>query len=88
MRIVQIDLVVGAQGYSTDTGRVYIFSNDGSIPTTGRHRRCYYHWRSHKQLFQNVVLLLVTSISMGKPIWLWGPGGYSSSTGRAYHLLQ
>jgi hypothetical protein len=28
------DLIVGAQGYSTETGRAYIFYNDGSIPTT------------------------------------------------------
>ncbi|MEI9966625.1 MAG: FG-GAP-like repeat-containing protein [Candidatus Moraniibacteriota bacterium] len=28
------DLAVGAYGYSTNTGRVYIFYNDGSIPTT------------------------------------------------------
>jgi hypothetical protein len=28
------DLVVGAPGYSTNTGRAYIFNNDGSIPTT------------------------------------------------------
>lgn len=29
-----IDLAVGANGYSSDTGRVYIFYNDGSIPAT------------------------------------------------------
>ncbi len=28
------DLAVGASGYSSSTGRVYIFNNDGSIPTT------------------------------------------------------
>jgi hypothetical protein len=28
------DLIVGALGYSTNTGRVYVFLNDGSIPTT------------------------------------------------------
>jgi formylmethanofuran dehydrogenase subunit C len=28
------DLTVGASGYSTSTGRTYIFYNDGSIPTT------------------------------------------------------
>ncbi len=30
----KIDLAVGAYGYSTNTGRVYLFYNDGSIPTT------------------------------------------------------
>ena len=30
----RIDLVVGAYGYVSNTGRVYIFNNDGSIPTT------------------------------------------------------
>ena len=30
----RIDLAVGAAGYSSDTGRVYIFHNDGSVPTT------------------------------------------------------
>ncbi|MDD5397409.1 MAG: FG-GAP repeat protein [Candidatus Moranbacteria bacterium] len=30
----KIDLAVGAMGYSSNTGRVYIFYNDGSIPTT------------------------------------------------------
>ena len=29
------DLMVGAYGYSTNTGRVYVFNNDGSVPTTG-----------------------------------------------------
>ena len=29
------DLAVGALGYSSSAGRVYIFNNDGSIPTTG-----------------------------------------------------
>lgn len=28
------DLAVGAKGYSTNTGRVYMFYNDGSMPTT------------------------------------------------------
>ncbi|MCB9818110.1 FG-GAP repeat protein, partial [Candidatus Nomurabacteria bacterium] len=28
------DLIVGAEGYSSYTGRAYIFYNDGSIPTT------------------------------------------------------
>lgn len=28
------DIAVGAYGYATNTGRVYIFYNDGSIPTT------------------------------------------------------
>ncbi|MBP9801957.1 MAG: FG-GAP repeat protein, partial [Candidatus Moranbacteria bacterium] len=30
----KIDLAVGAYGYSTNTGRAYLFYNDGSIPTT------------------------------------------------------
>ena len=30
----RIDLVIGAYGYSSNTGRVYIFNNDGTIPTT------------------------------------------------------
>jgi formylmethanofuran dehydrogenase subunit C len=30
----RIDLAVGASGYSSATGRSYIFHNDGSIPTT------------------------------------------------------
>ena len=30
----RIDLVIGAYGYSNNTGRVYIFNNDGTIPTT------------------------------------------------------
>ncbi len=30
----KVDLAVGAYSYSTDTGRAYIFYNDGSIPTT------------------------------------------------------
>ena len=30
----KIDIIVGANGYTTSTGRIYLFYNDGSIPTT------------------------------------------------------
>jgi hypothetical protein len=30
----KIDLVIGAYGYNTNTGRAYIFYNDGSVPAT------------------------------------------------------
>ena len=79
----KIDLAVGAYGYSTNTGRTYIFYNDGSIPTTAATADVIIVGETTSNLFS----LTLTSGDFnadGKIDLAVGAYGYSTNTGRTY----
>jgi hypothetical protein len=50
----KIDLAVGAHGYSTSTGRVYIFYNDGAYPTAAASADVIIQGEGDEQLFRHL----------------------------------
>jgi formylmethanofuran dehydrogenase subunit C len=77
------DLVVGASRYSSDTGRVYIFYNDGSIPTTAATADVIITGEVTGSYFGNVMISGDFNAD-GKIDLAVGSQNYSSSTGRVY----
>jgi hypothetical protein len=72
---------VGAYGYSSNTGRAYIFYNDGIIPDHAPPPPMSSSPAKHEQLFR----FFLTSGDFnadGKTDLAVGANGYSSSTGR------
>ncbi len=77
------DLVVGASGYSFNTGRAYLFWNDGSIPTTAATADVTITGGATSNYF-GAALAAGDFNADGRTDLAVGAYGYSSSTGRAY----
>ncbi|MDD2766136.1 MAG: FG-GAP-like repeat-containing protein, partial [Candidatus Moranbacteria bacterium] len=79
----RVDLAVGALGYSTNTGRVYFFYNDGTLPTTAATADSIITGETTNNSFG-------TSLSTGdwntdgRTDLAVGAYGYSTNTGRVY----
>ena len=77
------DLAVGANSYSTSTGRAYIFYNDGSIPTTAATADVIITGETTSSSFG--VMLTAGDFNVdGKTDVAIGASGYTGSTGRVY----
>jgi hypothetical protein len=77
------DLVVSAASYSTNTGRVYIFHNDGSIPTTAATADVIITGEASGNYF-GYVLVVSDFNANGIDDLAVGAYGHSSDTGRVY----
>jgi len=77
------DLAVGAYGYSTNTGRAYIFYNDGSIPTTAATADVIITGETTNNIF-GTSLIPGDFNADGRTDLVVGASGYSTNTGRAY----
>jgi hypothetical protein len=77
------DLVVGAYGYSSNTGRAYIFYNDGSIPTTAATADVIITGEATTNYF-GFGIGIGDFNADGRTDLVVGADGYSTSTGRAY----
>ena len=77
------DLAVGAYGYSTSTGRAYLFYNDGSIPTAATSADVIVTGETTNNYF-GVSLVAGDFNADGRTDFIVGAYGYSTNTGRAY----
>jgi formylmethanofuran dehydrogenase subunit C len=76
------DLAVGAYGYSTETGRVYLFYGDGQVPSTAATADVIITGESSS--FFGSVLTAGDLNADGKTDLIVSGFGYSGITGRAY----
>jgi formylmethanofuran dehydrogenase subunit C len=79
----RIDLAIGARGYSSDTGRAYLFYNDGSIPTTAATADVIITGETTSNYF-SYFLTSGDFNADGKTDLVVGAYGYSSNRGRVY----
>jgi hypothetical protein len=79
----RVDLVVSASGYSTNTGRTYIFYNDGSIPATAGTADVIINGEATGNYFGSSLAALDAN-SDGKTDLAVGAFGYSSNRGKVY----
>ncbi|MCW1888719.1 MAG: FG-GAP-like repeat-containing protein, partial [Candidatus Moranbacteria bacterium] len=77
------DLVVGGYGYSSSTGRIYVFYNDGSIPTTIATADVIMTGDATSDSFGRS-LTTGDFNSDGKADLVVGASGHSTNTGRVY----
>jgi formylmethanofuran dehydrogenase subunit C len=78
----KIDLVVNASVYASDAGRIYIFYNDGSIPTTAATADVIITGEASSHLGRSFATVDLNSD--GKMDLVVGANIYASNTGRAY----
>jgi hypothetical protein len=83
----KIDLAVGALLYSTNTGRAYIFYNDGSIPTTAATADVIITGETTGDISLELYSL-ETSMPMARLIWLSERMGIQASDRSYLSLLQ
>ncbi|MFA6183734.1 MAG: FG-GAP-like repeat-containing protein [Parcubacteria group bacterium] len=76
------DLVVGSYGYSSSTGRAYIFYNDGSIPTTAASADLIITGQAASQF--GMALISGDFDNSGTMDLAVGGSYYTTNTGRAY----
>jgi formylmethanofuran dehydrogenase subunit C len=76
------DLAVGASAYNSSAGRAYIFSNDGSIPTTAATADIKIDGESSSGFGGSMVTLDINVD--GKADLIIGGSSYSTNTGRVY----
>ncbi len=81
------DLTIGARGYSSDTGRAYIFYNDGSIPTTAASADVIITGETTSNYF-GASLVSGDFNADGKTDLTAGAYLYSTSTGRTYFFYN
>ena len=80
----KIDLAVGASNYSTGLGRVYIFNNDGSYPTTATSAETIIAGEATSALFGRLGLTAGDFNSDGRTDLAVGAPSFNSQAGRAY----
>jgi hypothetical protein len=77
------DLIVGGWGYSTSTGRAYIFYNDGAYPSTAATADVVFTGDATSDIFGNTLITYDTT-GDGKEDLIVGAEGHSTNTGRIY----
>jgi len=98
----KIDLAVGAYGYSSYSGRTYVFYNDGSIPSsassgadamiTGENNNYYFGYSMTKGDFNNdgkidLVVGSKPSSAAGRAYIFYNDGTYPESASSADHII-
>jgi hypothetical protein len=83
----RMDLAVGAPAYSSDTGRVYLFYNDGSVSTSVTDADSVITGNATGDKFGSILLAGDFNVD-GKWDLLIGAKEYSFGTGRAYIFHQ
>ena len=78
----RIDLIIGATGYSTNTGRAYIFNNDGSIPTQATNADTIITGESSNNNFGISLITGDFDYDMDNDLVIGS--NYNTNTGRAY----
>ena len=77
------DLIVGANGYSTNTGRAYIFNNDGTLPTTASSADNIITGQNSNDYFGSSLITGDFDYDMDNDLVI-GAYGYNTNTGRTY----
>ena len=79
----RVDLVVGAYGYASNTGKAYVFYNDGTIPTSAGSADVIITGEKTNNIF-GYALATGDFNADGRTDLVVGAYGYTSSTGRTY----